>query len=140
MKLVMNIQFEPGSTSESDSGDEHEIIDSVRNAIEAMQPVIEGIGAKIEGIGAKILDDDLLNKMVSPRTAAFKDFWDDMSFEPAVPFQSVFLAILSIAESLDMNTRVVRFGVCDAERFAKGIRNHTIFSLIPIIIDGVTLL
>jgi hypothetical protein len=138
MKLVMNIQFEPAS--ESDSGDEHEIIDSVKNAIEAMQPVIEGIGAKIEGIGAKILDDDLLNKMVSPRTDAFKDFWGDMLFEPAVPFQTVFLAILSIAESLDMNTRVVRFGVCDAERFAKGIRNHTIFSLIPIVIEGVTLL
>jgi hypothetical protein len=139
MKFVMNIQFEPESVSES-SEDEYEIVGAVRNAIEDMQPVIEGIGAKIEGIKQKLEDGDLLNKMVAPRTEAFKDFWEYMSFEPTVPFQTVFLSLLSKAESLDMDTRTVRFGLCDAERFAKGIRNHTIFTLIPVVIEGVTLL
>ena len=139
MRLVMNLHFEPQSDSESD---EHEIVDSVMNTIENMQPIIEGIGAKIEGIQKRLegCDDDLLNKMVGPRTEAFKDFWDYMHFPPTVPFQTVFLSLLSKAESLDMDTRVVRFGKCDADRFAKGIRNHTIFSLIPIVIEGVTLL
>ena len=135
----MNLHFEPQSDSESD---EHEIIDSVRNTIEDMQPVIARIGARIEGLQQKLdeADGDLLNKMVGPRTEAFKDFWDYMHFPPTVPFQTVFLSLLSKAESLDMDTRVVRFGKCDADRFAKGIRNHTIFTLIPIVIEGVTLL
>ena len=134
----MNLHFEPQSDSESD---EHEIIDSVRNTIEDMQPIIARIGARIEGIQDKldVYNSDLLDKMVSPKTDAFKDFWEHMHFPPTVPFQTVFLSLLSKTESLDMDTRVVRFGKCDADRFAKGIRNHTIFSLIPIVIEGVTL-
>lgn len=133
----MNLHFEPQSDS-----DEHEIIDSVRNTIEDMQPIIARIGARIEGIQDKldVYSNDLLDKMVSPRTDAFKDFWEYTHFPPTVPFQTVFLSLLSKAESLDMDTRVVRFGKCDADRFAKGIRNHTIFSLIPIVVEGVTLL
>jgi len=134
----MNLHFEPQSDSESD---EHTIIESVRNTIEDMQPVIARIGARIEGLQQKLDEnDDPLNKMVGPRTEAFKDFWDYMHFPPTVPFQTVFLSLLSKAESLDMDTRVVRFGKSDADRFAKGIRNHTIFSLIPIVVEGVTLL
>jgi hypothetical protein len=138
MRFVMNLHFEPETDSESD---EHEIIDSVRNTIEDMQPIIAGIGARIEGLQQKLDScDDLLNKMVSPKTQAFKDFWEHMHFPPAVPFQTVFLSLLSKAESLDIDTRVVRFGKCDADRFAKGVRNHTIFSLIPVVVEGVTLL
>jgi hypothetical protein len=144
MKLVMNIKFDPIETESSDSSleDDDDMLDTFKNSIEEMQPIIDGIGKKIEGLQKKLdgYEDDLLNKMVSPKTDAFKDFWEHHAFPPTVPFKTVFLTILAMAESLDMPTRSIRFNKSDADRFAKGIRGHTIFTLIPIIIDGVTLL
>lgn len=140
----MNIKFDPMETESSDSSseDDYDMLDTFKNSIEEMQPVIEGIGKKIEGIQKRLegYEDDLLNKMVSPKTDEFKDFWEHNAFPSEVPFKTVFLRILSMAESLDMATRSIRFNKSDADRFAKGIRSHTIFSLIPIIINGVTLL
>jgi len=140
----MNIKFDPmeAESSDSSSEDDYDMLDTFKNSIEEMQPVIDGIGKKIEGIQKKLegYEDDLLNKMVSPKTDEFADFWEHNAFPPSVSFKTVFLRILSMAESLDMSTRSIRFNKSDADRFAKGIRSHTIFTLIPIIIDGVTLL
>jgi len=119
-----------------------EVLDSFKDAIEEMQPMIDDIEKRIKKIKKSLegREETLMNKMVSPRTDEFKDFWKYRQLPPMVPFQTVYLNLLSIAESLDLETRTVRLNKLDADRFAKGIRNHTIFSLIPIIIDGVTVL
>lgn len=119
-----------------------EVLDGFKDAIEEMQPIIDDIEKKINKIKKSLegREETLMNKMVSPRTDEFKDFWKYRQFPPMVPFQTVYLNLLSIAESLDLETRTVRLNKSDADRFAKGIRNHTIFSLMPIIIDGVTIL
>jgi len=138
----MNIKFEAVEVSESESDLDEDLLDEFRSSIEDMQPVINGIESRIEDIQKKLegYEDDLLNKMVKPVSPEFKAFWAAKFFPPAVPFQTVFLTILSMAESLDLKTRSVRFNKSDADRFAKGIRSHSIFTLIPIIIAGTDLL
>jgi archaellum component FlaC len=143
MKFVMNIQFKPPELSESESeSEDEELMECIKNTIEDFQPIVEEIGDRIDGIKTKLegYEDDLLNKMVTPVSPEFKAFWASKCLSPAVPFQTVFLTILSMAESLDLQTRAVRFNKDDADRFAKGVRSHSIFTLIPIIIAGTSLL
>ena len=132
----MNIQFEPADDSDED------VIDTFRNTIENFQPIVEDIDARIQGLAKKLegYEDDLLNKLVSPRSDQFKDLWIYKEFPPAVPFQTVFKTVLSMAESLDLKTRTVRFTKEVADRFANGVRNHSIFALITIVIAGTDLM
>ena len=133
----MNIQFEPVEDSSDD-----DVMDTFKNTVENFQPIVEDIDTRIQGLAKKLegYEETMLTKMVSPRSDQFKDLWTYKEFPSKVPFKTVFKTVLSMAESLDLETRTVRFSKEIADRFANGVRNHSIFALITVVIAGTDLI